>query len=82
MTKVSSILIRLCKKNNKFDQKKEQIGIYWNDLPSLALLNPPENIKIVFPKDIKTTKENVDLFLDKAIESAMKNETLIYKGNT
>lgn len=69
-------------KNNQFDQKKEQIGIYWNDLPSLALLNPPENIKIVFPKDIKTTKENVDLFLDKAIESAMKNETLIYKGNT
>ena len=60
---------------------KEQIGISWKDLPALALFNPPENKNIVFPKDIKFTFENIDLFLEKGIDSVMKNETIKYEGN-
>lgn len=60
--------------DNSYDTVKQELGITWNDLPSLALFNPPAKTPVVFPKDKEFTKENLKIFFDKGIDAAIEKK--------
>ena len=61
-----------------FDYKKKQIGIDWDELPALALLNPPSEGYVILPKDTPLTKNNLKILFEKGVDNVMNNETIRY----
>ena len=57
---------------------KEKIGITWDNMPSMGLLNNEDMAPVVYPKDQKLSKENLIAFFDAFMDGSifMKNFTL------